>query len=42
MQDLVTKVAHFESEFNYYWRFFNGFDGEFDGIQIDDNPNDGS
>lgn len=40
MLDLQERISYFYDEFNYYWRFFNGFGDSFDGYQIDDNPND--
>ena len=33
-------MSHFYDEFNYYWRFFNGFAGDFEGTMYNEDPND--
>lgn len=38
--DLSQRVDDFLPEFNYYWRFFNGFAGDWEGTMYNMDPND--
>ena len=40
VQDLASYLTGFYDEFNYYWRFFNGFGGDFEGAPYNYDPND--